>query len=189
MTNWVRNWVLILILMSSNAYAGLMIEDSFFYDISSVTSSGTDTHSRIFDSFFAGSTFAHSFFIGWNMSYATRSAALGGNTSILNGYEMGPKIGMFLNKGQTLLLAVALNPLVRSTSTLVSGAVQSWSGMGAQGEIAYSPQIGKHTFIGVKLIFDYVSYTQSTDSSNLTSSVSYSSPVLMPTIYWSLRFD
>ena len=163
-----------------------MIENSFFYHLGSVESS--DSHSRFFDSFFIGSTFGKGYFLGWNTNYSAKGAKVGAETIALTGYEMGPKFGKLLNKTQTLSIAVVLNPLVRSTATLSNGAIESWSGLGAQGEITYAPQVGKSTWFGIKIIFDYVIFNQKTDSGNTTSTMNAPSPSIMPTLYLGWRF-
>ena len=136
-----------------------------------------------------GSTFGNGYFIGWNINYVTRANAINGTTTDLSGYEMGPKIGMFVNKSETLSLALGINPLVKASATLADGSSESWSGFGFQGEIGYAPQISKHTWIGIKLIVDDASFSSSTSSSNATSSIGYSSFTVVPTIYISWRFN
>jgi hypothetical protein len=175
-------------LAPSSASAGLFIEESFFHDLNSVTSSGADAYSRIFNSLFAGSTFGKSFFLGWNVNYSTRKNELNGSTSQLSGLEMGPRVGMFVNKSETLSIAVGVNPLVKATSTLTSGAVETWNGLGLQGEVTYAAPVKGSLWIGLKLVYNSVSYSQRTDASNVTSAISYTSSTIIPAAYFSFRF-
>jgi hypothetical protein len=171
------------------AQAGFMLENSFFYDMNGITSTTTDSHSRAFESLFIGSSFGKGFFIGWNTNYSTRSQTLGTSGSTLTGIEMGPKIGSFIDAAGNFLIAFGINPLVRSTYTPVGGSPETWSGIGYQGELAYSSSIGSHSWIGIKVVYDSIMFSGKTNSSNLNSVINYSSPTISPSFYYSLRFE
>ena len=171
------------------AHAGFMLENSFFYDMNGITSTSTDSQSRAFESLFIGSSFGKGFFIGWNTNYSTRSNSIGASGSTLTGFEMGPKIGSFIDAAGNFLIAFAINPLVRSTYTPKGGSAETWSGVGYQAEIAYSTPIGGKSWIGIKVVYDAIAYSGKTDSSNLNSVINYSSPTLSPSFYYSLRFE
>ncbi len=172
----------------SSARAGLIIEDNLLYFNSSLAASGSSSTSRLLGNIAVGATIPAEYQIGWSVNYISRSDGSGGGTSTLSGTEMGPRFGIFLGKQQWFSLAVVWHPLAKATYTPAGGTAQSLSGTGYEAELGFAPQVGKHLFAGMKLVYDHASYSQSTDASSVTSNVSYSLSSFLPTLYLSWRF-
>lgn len=184
----ILGWGAFICLMATSAQAGLIIENSLLYSSSALTTSSASTSSKLFGNISVGATIPKDYQVGWNVNYLSRSDNPGSGATTLSGTEMGPRFGIFIGKQQTFSVAVVWHAIASATYTASGGSAESLSGSGFQGELGYAPQISNHLFAGFKLIYNSVSYSKKTDSSNLTSSVSYSQSGVLPVLYLSWRF-
>lgn len=173
----------------SPARAGLYLENNFFYFNNSIVSGASEAGSHLYESLFVGATFGKSFFIGWDLNFILRSRQITTATSSMSGLEMGPKFGTFIGKSQSLGLALAVHPLSNMAYTPAGGTSPlGLSGIAFQLEGGFTPQIGKNSFIGFKLLYNYAYFYRSTDASNVTSNVAFTHGTFLPTISIGLRY-
>jgi hypothetical protein len=186
--NKITGLILGSLLISTPAFADLLFDQELIYFNSALTGSSTDSSALFLGSFSVGATFYKDMVIGWTVNSMSRSSASGGATSSLSGIEMGPRIGVFINKAQTMDLTFTYLPLVNMTHTASDGTTGAWQGTGIQAELGFMPQITNSLFAGFKLMYHSMSFSKSTNSANLTSEVSYSQSNIIPVIAMSWRF-
>lgn len=171
--------------LGAESRAGLIMDNTLFYDTSSATFAQANSTSRLYAGVLLGATIPKAFFIGWNVVYLSRSLNQSSSDTI-SGLELGPKFGVYIGKARTFTLSFALHPLVSMTHTSATGS-ESLSGLSYLFELGFTPQIGKSLFAGIKLMYHMSSYSSSTVGTTQTS-VSYSQGTFMPAIFLSWRF-
>lgn len=171
----------------NSAQAGLIIDDNLLYFNSGLTTTADESTSNYIGSLAVGATIQPMWTVGWNITYNGRTSGSASGTTSLKGYEMGPRIGVLLGKSQWFNIAFTWNALANATYVGANGN-ESVSGSGFGFEVGCTPQVTEHLYAGVKLLYDHVGYGKSTDSSNTTSTVSYSTNDFLPVLALSWRW-
>ncbi len=104
-------------------------------------------------------------------------------TAKISGLEMGPRLGVFLDKSRWWAFTATYLPVHSATYTSDTGTVSKLTGSGYEFELCFAPQVFKNLSPGVSLLYHLGSYSSSTDSSNTTSNVSYSRSGFTPSVY------
>ncbi|MGE0615834.1 MAG: hypothetical protein AB7P04_09345 [Bacteriovoracia bacterium] len=171
-----------------SAQAGLVFTNDLLYYTNTLSSSSEDKVNRLYESLFVGASIPKVYFIGWNLGLQSRGNTTSAGTSSMSTLVTGPKFGVYIGKAQAFSLALAFNPLARATVTPAGGSEEKWSGYSIQVELGYTPQVGKHMYVGIKLIYDRASYSTSTNTANVQSNVSYGQSTILPLISLGWRF-
>lgn len=177
-----------LFFLSASSEAGLIVDQNLIYFSESLANSDEQQASQMVIGFSVSASISKSFQVGWNTNLISRSRTTSSGTETLSGQEFGPAFAMLLGKGQSILLGYAYHPLVQSTYVSTAGSTESWQGTGYQIEFGFLPQIKENLWAGFKVFYDTATYSKSTNSSNLTSTVSYTHSVLVPVVSLSWRF-
>jgi hypothetical protein len=170
------------------AHAGLIIENNLAYMSSALTTGSSDSSTKYLGSLAFGATVPSSFQVGWNINLVSHADSTSLGSTSLSGTEMGPRFGWFIGKNQWFSLAASYHPLVSATYTPAGGSAEKWSGSGYELEAGFAPQVGKHLYAGIKILYDHAGYSSRTDSANATSDISYSYNSILPALYLSWRF-
>ena len=171
------------------AHAGLIIDSNLSYANTSVKSSDTDSSTQIMVVTAIGASFTNNLQVGWSFGYLNSSMGQGASTTkSLSGTLMGPRFGLFIGKSQNWSLAATWLALANSTYTATGATEEKWQGSGYCFEAGYGPEVAKNTTVGIKILYTAVSFSSSTNTSNTTSSVSYSFGGMTPALYLSFRF-
>ncbi len=174
----------------SSSYAGLYLHPRLGYHTGEDSSEGQSYNSTYYGSLL-GATFGKDdrFLIGVNINQWTKvqkgSSAL--NEAEVSLLEMGPMLGIFLNKDKTLFSTFAYNMYASGTRTTSSGTSQEISGSSMHGQIGYVVKFSRAFYIGLSMNYHSVSISKSVVS-NTETDVSDSYSTIFPSIDISIRF-
>lgn len=175
----------LMMLFSINSFAGIMIDESFSYMSSSGNNNIKDT--KMFNSIVLGAPVGNRFYIAWNLLTTSRADEVAGATSKETSLEMGPKVGLYVDKGQKFCISLALNPYVKGSQSIQGASAAALTGFSYMLDLGYILNISKSFWIGPKIIYHGVSYSKS-EVSNVTSTISYSRSTILPMISIQARF-
>jgi hypothetical protein len=178
-------WILIILFFTVGqaAQAGLIFDNHLFYSNVTTKTTLSESQSRYGASFFLGASISKLYFIGWKTTVFSDSKTDSAGTAKISGLEMGPRLGVFLDKSHWWALAANYLPVHSATYTSDTGTVSKLTGSGYEFELCFAPQVFNHLSPGVSLLYHLGSYSSSTDAANTTSTVSYSRSGFTPSVY------
>ena len=180
---------LVMLVSAPDAHAGLIIDNNLSYSNASVKSSDTDSSTQIMAVTSVGASFTNNLQVGWSFGYLSSSMGQGASTTKgLSGTVMGPRFGLFIGKSKNWNLAATWIATGSATYTSTGSTEEKWSGSGYCFEAGYGPEVAKNTTVGIKALYTAVNFSSSTNTSNTTSTVSYTFGGLTPALYLSFRF-
>ena len=175
-------------LFSSTARAGLIIDQNLFYFSNSVKTGGTDSYQQGHASISIGASIPKIYFLGWKSTYFSESQTSPPGTMTAHGLEMGPRFGVFIGKARNFSFSTTYLPVNTANYKSPAGVSSTLSGTAFQFELAFAPEISKYLNPGFSLLYHLGSYSTSTDSSNTSSTVSYSRNGFRPSVYLHWKF-
>lgn len=175
-----------------SARAGLVLESSGIYGLSSVKLESAYSASNYFAGLFAGATMskAPNYLIGFRVDkFAQNISATGGTaTGKLSGLDYGAHVGIILGKAKALHIGGSYFPYVTGTASENGTSIGTYYGTGYQAEIAFAPHVARATFLGGKLAYRAIAVKRVISTGDESQTVSYSATNIIPTIFISIRF-
>ncbi|MGE3759141.1 MAG: hypothetical protein AB7H97_15365 [Pseudobdellovibrionaceae bacterium] len=183
-----RFLVLIGFLFSSNAYAGFL-EFNAFYFADTMNMTEASTTNRTFFELAVGFSMDKKgdYLVGWNYgSYTATDTST--TTASYSSTQMGPRFLFMLNKAKTWSLGTTYN-LVTSAkySPGGSGVDTTWKGTGIKVDVGYNFDLSG-TLIGIRLNYASGSYNEEITGGTALGAVSYSRNFIYPSIYTIYNF-
>lgn len=125
--------------------------------------------------------------VGWNVGYtsALDTATTDTNYTVT---EMGPKFGMFFDKGHVWSLWATYNLSVNGAYSAAGATAETWRGTSIKVELGVTPALDTDYFAGVKLIYHSETFNESLIGSTNYSQVTYSRSFIYPALNFSLRY-
>lgn len=176
--------IVIAIFLSSQAsVAAYLTEFNLFYFDDALTAATESKDNRMLWAASLGInvTKNKSVYVGWNIN----SVSATNETTVTAKYattDMGPKVTWFFTKNHHYSVSAAYNIQAKGTYDDGTGNEQKWTGTSILADFAFTPEISEGIYIGIKLNYYKSSYTQSVDSSDAYTEVSYGRGVIYPTV-------
>ena len=175
--------VLAAVFAGKSAFAGLILDNHLFYSNVATKTALSENQSRYALSFFVGASIPKQYFIGWKTTLYQDSMKDSAGTAKISGLEMGPRFGIFIDRSRWWAFTATDLPVHGGTYTSDTGTVSTLSGSGYDLELCFAPEVFKHLSPGISLLYHLGSYSSSTNTSNTTSTVSYSRTGFTPSVY------
>ena len=179
---------LFFLLFGISSNAGLLIDNNLFYYTNSLSTSKTESYNHYHLAASFSASVNKAYFLGWKSSYYSDTQKGSAGTMTVNGLEMGPRAGVYLSKSKWSSLSIAYLPIHTGTYSSDTGTVSKLSGSGFQFEFTFAPEVYTNLSPGISLLYHLGSYSTSENSTNTTSSVSYSRNGFFPSIYLHWNF-
>jgi hypothetical protein len=181
--------ILFLIFISS-LQAGLYLHPRLGYHSSDDSAEGQTYSSTYIGSLF-GATFGSSdrFYIGvnvnqWSKAQKGSETLDEGSVSLL---EMGPMLGVFIDKQRTVFASLAYNMYASGTRTTSAGTDDEISGSSIFAQLGYLVKFTKSLYLGLSMNYHSVSLSKSVINST-ESDISDTYSTIYPSIDISIRF-
>lgn len=127
------------------------------------------------------------FQIGW--AYGSMSVEdSGGSTASYTMTEMGPKLGLYLDKERTWGLFATYNLISTATYLSASGGTEEeWRGTSLKAEFGYTPNLTETIVAGLRLNYHTMTYSEQLVGASTFSAISKGRAVIYPTFIISWR--
>ncbi|WP_413944249.1 hypothetical protein [Bdellovibrio sp. HCB-162] len=177
--------VLIIILMTSQARAGLLLEVGGTYLSDTLSTSATKTSSKYFYNVGVAFSLNKNFWGGWNYSGISHTNK-DTTTETFSSSDTGPYVKWQFGKNELYNLSAAYNILSRATFS-DGTSTETWQGTSMWFQFGVSPEVKPGLRIGASINYYLASYTKKTVSnveSNASNSKSWIFPMLSVSKEW-----
>ncbi|WP_374078629.1 hypothetical protein [Bdellovibrio bacteriovorus] len=178
-------FVILTILFSARAHAGLLLEVGGTYISDTLTTSSTTTSTKYFYNVGVAFSLKKNIWGGWNYSGISHTDKVDETTTYASS-DTGPYVKWQFGKNDLYSLSAAYNILSRATFS--DGTVnENWEGTSMWFQFGVSPEVKSGLHVGASINYYLANYTKKTVSSvesNASNSKSWIFPMLSVSKEW-----